>query len=157
MTNLIVKYLPVSSLKARVKNPRTHSPKQLNQIAESIKKFGFLTPILIDAENQIVAGHGRAEAAKIAGLSEVPTVCVAHLSETEIRAYLIADNKIAENAGWDKEILALELEELKLAKIDGITLGFEPAELEAFAAKLRVLSPGNPDAVPAVDTSKPAV
>ncbi len=92
---------PVGALTAFKANARTNSKHQIRQIAESIKTFGFTNPVLIDRNNQIIAGHGRVEAAKRLGMSEVPTVRLEHLSETQIRAYVIADNKLAENAGWD--------------------------------------------------------
>src|SRR5581483_4924965 len=104
-------------LKPRASNPRTHSNKQIQQIADSIKAFGFQNPILVDAENGIVAGHGRAEAAKLLGMTDVPTLEVTGMTPPQIRAYVIADNKIAENAGWDNKLLAIELKELS-ANID---------------------------------------
>ena len=91
-------------------NPRTHSRKQIRQIAESIKQFGFNNPVLINDRNQIVAGHGRVEAAKLLELVEVPTLRLSHLSEADLRAYVIADNKLAEQAGWDREVLAEEVQ-----------------------------------------------
>ena len=157
MHSPIVMNMSVSSLKPRAKNPRTHSKKQIKQIADSIQKFGFMAPILVDDDNRIIAGHGRLEAAKLAGLSEVLVVSVDHLSDAETRAYLIVDNKIAENAGWDKDLLALELKELEIEKIEPLKLGFEPAEVDALAARVRALMPAQSDAIPAVETSKPAV
>ena len=97
------------------KNPRTHSKKQIKQIAASIRKFGFLNPLIVDDENMVLAGHGRLEAARLEGLAEVPIVRSGQLSEAQKRAYLLADNKIALNAGWDEELLALELKELMSA------------------------------------------
>lgn len=121
----------IAELAPRARNPRTHSFKQIQQIARSIRRFGFMNPVLIDSRDGIIAGHGRVEGAKLAGLTHVPVMRVDHLSETEIRAYVIADNKLAENAGWDAELLALELNELSL-EVDldlGIT-GFETAEVD---------------------------
>ena len=98
------------SLKPRSTNPRTHSKKQIGQIANAIRRFGFTNPVLVDDANGIVAGHGRVEAAKAVGLDQVPTVRLSAMSEAEIRAYVIADNRLAENAGWDRELLGLELQ-----------------------------------------------
>lgn len=113
-------------------NARTHSDKQIAQIAASIKKFGFVNPVLIGSNGTIIAGHGRVAAAKLLGLDEVPTIELAHLSEAERRAYVIADNRLAELAGWDRDILAVELQTLADMDLDfdlEIT-GFETAELD---------------------------
>ena len=88
------------SLCPRTTNPRTHSKKQIFQIAASIEQFGFVNPVLVDREDRIVAGHGRVEAAKQLGLKSVPTICLENLTDGEIRAYVIADNRLAELAGW---------------------------------------------------------
>ena len=93
-------------------NARLHSRRQVHQIAASIREFGFNNPVLIDRKNEIIAGHGRAEAAKVLGLDVVPCIRIEHLSEEQKRAYIIADNKLALNAGWDPEILAIELQHL---------------------------------------------
>src|SRR4030088_2120974 len=98
-----------SALQPRSTNPRTHSKKQVGQIASPIRRFGFTNPVLVDDANGIVAGHGRVEAAKAVGLDQVPTVRLSAMSEAEIRAYVIADNRLAENAGWDRALLGLEL------------------------------------------------
>jgi len=113
-------------------NARTHSKKQISQIARSIKQFGFTNPILIDEENTILAGHGRLEAAKQLGLKAVPTLSIVHLSAAQKRAYILADNKLAEKAGWDIEILKIELGYLAEFESDfDITLsGFEMAEID---------------------------
>lgn len=103
---------PVSDLKPYVNNPRTHSKKQIRQVADSINTFGWTNPILIDAGGGIIAGHGRLEAAKMLGMSDVPVLRLDHMSEAEKRAYIIADNKLAENAGWDDGLLAIELQGL---------------------------------------------
>lgn len=99
----------MASLKPHPSNPRTHSPKQIRQIAESIEKFGFVNPILTDSEGRVIAGHGRIEGAKLLGIEMLPTIPLADLTEAQIRAYVLADNKLAENAGWNAELLALEL------------------------------------------------
>jgi len=100
------------SLRPYAGNARTHSPKQVRQIAECIRRFGFVNPILVDAEGQVIAGHGRLEAAKQLGMIEAPVLPITHLSAAEKRAYILADNRLAEKAGWDKEILAIELRAL---------------------------------------------
>src|SRR5689334_7746781 len=112
MKNLGIVNRPIASLRPRARNPRTHSKKQIGQIANSIRQFGFIRPVLIGSNDEIIAGHGSVEAAKLAGMTEVPTVRVDHLSEEQIRAYVIADNKLAENSGWDHELLRLELLEI---------------------------------------------
>jgi ParB-like chromosome segregation protein Spo0J len=95
----------ISTLKPYLRNPRTHSKKQIHQIAASIQEFGFNNPVLVDSENRIIAGHGRMDAAKLLGLQEVPTIVLGHLTEGQREGFLIADNKITLNAGWDLEVL----------------------------------------------------
>lgn len=102
------------------RNSRTHSDDQIAQIAGSIREFGWTNPVLIDAEGTIVAGHGRVLAARKLGMEEVPCIRLGHLTPSQVRAYVIADNKLALNAGWDEEMLKAELESLKE---DGIDLG----------------------------------
>lgn len=122
----------MNSLKPYEGNARKHSDKQISKIAASIKQFGFNNPILIDKNGIVIAGHGRLEAAKRLGMTEVPTICLEHLSEAEMRAYIIADNKLAELAGWDKEILAIELQHLASMELDfdiEIT-GFDAGEID---------------------------
>ena len=111
-------------------NARTHSKKQVRQIAESIKQFGFTNPVLIDNRNGIIAGHGRVEAAKLLGLNGIPALRLSHLSEAERRAYIIADNKLAQKAGWDREILAIELQGLIDLDFDVELTGFEMDEID---------------------------
>lgn len=101
--------MPVSALRPYTSNARRHSKKQIRQIANSIVRFGFTNPLLISDHGEIIAGHGRLMAAKELGLDSVPTVKLSHLSAEERRAYVLADNKLALNAGWDAEILAIEL------------------------------------------------
>jgi hypothetical protein len=129
---LKVELRPASGLKPARRNARRHSERQLEQIAGSIRKFGFLNPVLVDAEGRIVAGHGRVEAARGIGLTEVPVLCIAHLSEAELRAYALADNRIAENAAWDAEDLKAEIDELISLELDfDIELtGFATGEIE---------------------------
>ncbi|MBX9643014.1 MAG: ParB N-terminal domain-containing protein [Novosphingobium sp.] len=102
----------ISALRPYARNARTHSKKQIKQIARSIERFGFTNPVLVSDEGEIIAGHGRVEAAKLLGWKQVPTIALSHLSEGERRTYVLADNKLALNAGWDKEILAIELQAL---------------------------------------------
>jgi site-specific DNA-methyltransferase (adenine-specific) len=131
-------------------NARTHSDDQVTQIASSIKEFGFTNPVLIDKDNGIIAGHGRVMAAKKLGLSEVPAIMLDHLTDTQRKAYILADNRIALNSGWDNELLALELQELD-TNIDLALLGFDADELNALLNP-EVLNEGltDEDAVPDV-------
>ena len=121
----------VESLIPYVNNARTHSDEQVKQIAASIKEFGFTNPILLDGENGIIAGHGRVKAAELLNLSEVPCIELKHLTEAQKKAYIIADNKLALNAGWDEELLKVELDELKDFDFDVDLLGFEDDELSS--------------------------
>jgi len=111
-------------------NSRTHSEDQVNQIASSIKEFGFNNPVLIDEQNGIIAGHGRVLAAQKLGMEEVPTICLSHLSDAQRRAYVIADNKLAMNAGWDDDALQAEIDRLKDDDFDISLLGFDEEELD---------------------------
>ena len=113
------------------RNSRTHSEAQVAQIAGSIREFGFTNPVLIDADNGIIAGHGRVMAAGVLGLASVPCIRLAHLTDTQKRAYIIADNKLALNAGWDEEMLGLELADLREADFDLGLLGFDAEGIEA--------------------------
>lgn len=121
----------VSELIPYVRNARTHSEAQVAQIAASIREFGFLSPILVAEDNTILAGHGRLAAALKLGLKKVPCVKENHLTETQKRAYIIADNKLSLNAGWDSELLAVELSELEGADFNVDLLGFDEAELSS--------------------------
>ena len=104
MKDLTVTYRSASALTPYDRNARTHSKKQIKQIAASIERFGWTNPVLIDGEGGVIAGHGRLEAAKLLGLDTVPTIRLENMSEAEIRAYVIADNRLAELAGWDEGI-----------------------------------------------------
>lgn len=138
MAKLEIIYRAIGDLRPRATNPRTHTKKQLEQIAASIQRFGFTNPVLIDEEDGIIAGHGRVEAAKLIGMAEVPTVRLADMSEADIRAYVIADNRLAENAGWDRELLGLELRYLSELDIDfDVTItGFDPPEIDVLIGEL---------------------
>lgn len=126
-----VEWLELNGLIPYAKNSRTHSEAQVAQIAGSIKEFGFNNPVLIDEDNGIIAGHGRVLAAQKLGLQAVPCIRLAHLSETQRRAYVIADNRLALNAGWDDSMLTLELQDLKAEDFNLDLLGFEADELNA--------------------------
>lgn len=131
-TRLKITYRKVEDLKPYAGNSRTHSDKQIDQIAASIRQFGFTNPVLIDGAGSIVAGHGRVAAARRLGIDQVPVIALAHLTEAERRAYVIADNRLAELADWDQEILAIELQALSDMELDfdlEIT-GFETAEID---------------------------
>ena len=127
-----MKIAKISSLTPYTSNARTHSAKQIRQLARSIKQFGFLNPVLIDKEGTILAGHGRVEAAKLAGLTEVPVVQISHLTPAQKKAYILADNRLAELAGWDKDLLRVELEELQAIDCDfDLTVtGFDTADID---------------------------
>ena len=112
MHSMEVELMPVTRLRPYAGNARTHSKKQIRQIANSIQKFGFTNPVLISDGDEIIAGHGRVEAAKLLGMREVPTLRLSHLDEAQRRAYVLADNKLALNAGWDRDTLAIELQAL---------------------------------------------
>lgn len=138
-------YRPVDALIPYARNSRTHSDEQVAQIAASIREFGWTNPVLVDGENGVIAGHGRILAARKLGLDTVPCIELAHLSETQKRAYIIADNKLAENAGWDNELLALEIGDLKLEGFDLELLGFDQAALDDLVGGVPVGS-GEPGA-----------
>jgi DNA modification methylase len=121
---------PVHALMPYPGNPRTHSRKQIRQIAASLKRFDWTNPILVDDHGNVIAGHGRLEAAKLLGMTEVPTICLGGLTEAEKRAYIIADNKIAENAGWDKELLATEFSGLIKGHFEIELTGFDTIEID---------------------------
>jgi hypothetical protein len=141
MDRLKITYQSPAALEPRATNPRTHSKRQIRRIADSIERFGFNDPVLIDREGGIVAGHGRVEAAKLLGLESVPTIRFEDLSEAEIRAYVIADNRLAELAGWDRGMLAIELQGLLELDLDfEVTLtGFETPEIDILIGECQPL------------------
>lgn len=132
MLPLKIVYQPPSALIENARNARTHSTRQVEQIARSITAFGFITPVLVDARNQIIAGHGRVRAAMMLGLEKVPTVSVEHLTDAQKRAFMIADNRIAELSGWDEQMLAVEFEELSSvdAPFEITDTGFELPKID---------------------------
>jgi DNA modification methylase len=149
---LEVEHRVPGSLKPYARNARRHSKKQIKQIADSIERFGFTNPVLVSDEGQIIAGHGRVEAAKLLGLETVPTLRLSHLSETERRAYVLADNKLALNAGWDQEILAIELQALIDLDFDVTLTGFSLAEVDL---TLDLARDRDPDAPPGPEDQIP--
>jgi DNA modification methylase len=155
-----LEHWPIERLLPYIRNARTHSEAQIAQIAASIAEFGFTAPILAGSDGVIVAGHGRLAAARKLGLASVPVVVLEHLTPTQRRALVIADNKIAENAGWDEELLRLELAELQEADFDLALTGFDADELLEIMAGEETTSEGNTDEdaapeVPVNPVSKP--
>ena len=149
-------HTPVDQLKPYANNPRTHSKKQIRQIADSIEEFGWTNPVLTDGNGNVIAGHGRIEAARLLGIKDVPVLCLDHLTDAQKRAYVIADNKLAENAGWDTELLAIELQGLLDLNIDfDIELtGFETGEIDVLLASETA---AESETVPLPETDGPAV
>jgi site-specific DNA-methyltransferase (adenine-specific) len=145
-----IDYLPIEALIPYARNSRTHDPAQVAQIAASIKAFGFTNPVLVDGVGGIIAGHGRVLAARQLNLQTVPCIRLSHLTENQTRAYVIADNQLALNAGWNQEMLLLEIQALQAAEFNLDLLGFTPAELAALMPEL--VAPGltDEDAVPEV-------
>lgn len=147
-------HLPIAQLRPQARNARTHSRKQLKQIAQSIERFGFTNPVLINEEQAILAGHGRVEAARMLGWTTVPTLCLAHLTRAEQRAYVLADNKLALNAGWDRDLLAIELQGLIDMEFDVELTGFSLAEIDV---ALDAASEASGEANDEADDQLPAV
>ena len=144
--NPAIEHISVRSLKPYPRNARRHSRAQIKQIAASIKRFGFNNPVLIADDGEIVAGHGRVSAAKLLGIETVPAVRLSHLSEAERRAYVIADNKLALNAGWDREMLAIELQGLVDLDFEIELTGFSLAEVDIVLDEARESAPDGADA-----------
>ncbi len=135
--DLEVKYKLIDDLAPFSHNARSHSKRQIRQIAASIETFGFTNPVLVDRTDTIIAGHGRLAAAKLLRMERVPTICLDGLSEDKVRAYILADNRIAEKAGWDKNILTIELQHLLSVELDfdiEVT-GFEISEVDSILRK----------------------
>ena len=149
-----IKYRATDSILPNPRNARTHSAQQIQQIARSIERFGFNNPVLVDQNNQIIAGHGRVAAAKLLGYDTVPTLRVEHLSNEEKRAYIIADNRLAERAGWDNTILAVELQGLSDLGFDVELTGFEIPEIEMIfdVVTPNAGSPATDDVLPSLAT-----
>ncbi len=155
--DIAVEYLPTERLTLYSKNARTHTDAQIRQIGNSIKAFGFINPIVVDANNVVVAGHGRLEASRKLGIATVPVIQVGHLTEDQVRAYRLADNKIAENAGWDNDLLKIELSYLIQVEIDiDVELtGFSTPEIDIVlgAAEPRDDEPPIPTLAPSSETT----
>jgi len=151
--------MPVASLRPYPGNARTHSKKQVRQIANSIRQFGFTNPVLVGENGEIIAGHGRVEAAKLLGLQKVPTLGLAHLNAAQRRAYVLADNKLALNAGWDRKLLAIELQGLIDIDFDVELTGFSSTEIDLVLEEAGEGSPNDPtnveDGIP-LSTRDPA-
>lgn len=123
--------VPIGDLVPYANNARVHSKAQIGQLRASLRQFGFVTPVLIDFENNIIAGHGRVEAAKAEGMTEVPCVLVTNLTEAQCRAYILADNRLSEAASWDEPTLKMELESLTALSFDTGVIGFDAAAVKA--------------------------
>jgi hypothetical protein len=131
-------YRRLSELTPNSQNARKHPKQQIRQIAASIKQFGFVVPILIDRTDGIIAGHARAEAGKLLEIQEVPTILLENLTENQVKAFMLADNKLAENAVWDPDILAVELQHLvEIDEFDVTVTGFEVAEIDSIIDEAR--------------------
>lgn len=153
-----VKLLKVDALLPYARNSRTHTDEQVAAVAASMREFGFTNPVLVRSDGTIVAGHGRVMAARKLGLAEVPCIDVSHMSDAQMRAYVIADNKLAEQAGWDDEMLKLELRDLQEAGFDVGLTGFSAEDAAALQAAAGVLGNTDPNSVPDPDptpVSKP--
>jgi ParB-like chromosome segregation protein Spo0J len=153
LKQLQIENRPIAAIKPFPHNARTHTKKQINQIAASISEFGFTNPVLIDQSDVVIAGHGRIKAAKLLGFDRVPTIRIDHLSEAQKRAYVIADNKLALNAGWDPEILAIEFQHLSSIDLDFDLeiAGFETAEIDILVDGPNKTSKDPDDRIPPVD------
>ena len=146
-----IETIPIADLIPYARNSRTHSDQQVAQVAASIREFGFTNPVLIDAEDGIIAGHGRVMAARKLNMTEVPCIRLEHLTETQKRAYIIADNKLALNSGWDEEMLGLELADLREDDFDLDLVGFNADEIEDALNPVEITDGlTDPDEVPEV-------
>ena len=132
---LTIQYKKIEQLIPYARNSRTHSDAQVAQIAASIKEFGWTNPVLMDGDNGIIAGHGRVLAARVLGHTDIPTIELSHMTDIQKRAYVIADNKLALNAGWDEEVLGLEITELKEFGFNIDLLGFNAKELKELVSE----------------------
>lgn len=148
------KTVSTDSLIPYVRNSRTHSDEQVAQIAASIKEFGFLNPIIIDGDNGIIAGHGRVMAAQKLGIKELPCIEASHLTDAQRKAYIIADNKLALNAGWDDEMLRIELDDLAEMGFDLELTGFSIGEISNLSFDGSQLTDDSPEDFKEVDESE---
>ena len=151
------KLAPVAGLIPYARNARTHSDAQMAQIAASIREFGFTNPVLVDADRGVIAGHGRLLAARKLGMAEVPTIELSHLTPAQRRAYVLADNRLALSAGWDEDLLRIELGDLQADGFDLGLTGFDPCEIANFLADpiTGLTDPDDVPAAPKVTTSRP--
>jgi DNA modification methylase len=155
-TTITIQYLGIDDIVSNQLNPRIHSPRQLKALAKSIKSFGFNIPVVIDANNRIVSGHARVEAAKSLNLQQVPVIHLSHLSPDQIKAFSIADNRLSEMASWDDNLLAIQLKELSLVDLDfdleatGFTVGEIDLRIEGLDNNVESL-----DEIPEVPTGPP--
>lgn len=158
LLKLDLNYRPLKALRPNPRNARTHSKRQVRLIADSLKTFGCINPVLIDDHDMVVAGHGRLEAAKLLGLPDVPTIRIDHLSDDQKRAYVLADNQLAARAGWDPEILAIELQHLSEVVVDfEVTVtGFEVPQIDLIIEGASD-KPKDRDEVEPIDRSRPPV
>src|SRR5271169_6536367 len=158
---VVVVYRPIAELHLDPRNPRFRTPKQIRQIASSIKVFGFNVPVLVDTNLKLIAGHGRILACRQLGWNEVPTICLDHLSDAQAKAFMIADNRLTENSVWNDRLLAEQLQELAVLDLDfnlEVT-GFEVGEIDLRIQGLECEGEANDDpaeAIPAA-TAGPAV
>jgi hypothetical protein len=152
-----VEKIAIENLTANSRNARPHSKRQIKLIAESLKAFGFVNPVLIDETGMIIAGHGRVEAAKRLGMTQIPALRIDHLSEDQKRAYVLADNQLAARAGWDNEILAIELQHLTeiVVDFDVTVTGFEAPVIDLIIEGAKQTRPE--DAIEPIDRSGPTV
>ena len=146
-----IETLAIDRLIPYARNSRTHSDEQVAQVAASIREFGFTNPVLVDAEGGIIAGHGRVMAARKLGMDKVPCIRLAHLTEAQRRAYVIADNKLALNAGWDEKMLALEFKDLQAMDFDIELTGFGLGDIDELLAELDA----TPEGATAADDTPP--
>lgn len=144
----------IEKLKPYKNNARTHSDEQIEKIAKSMKEFGFINPVLVDGDLNVIAGHGRILGAKKLGMKEVPCLFIENLTEEQKRAYIIADNRLAEDAGWDKELLKIELEDLKNMNFDITLTGFELEDFDFSMDETKVIEDEFDENVPEEPTSK---
>lgn len=148
-----IEWIQIAALEPHEKNARTHSQRQIKQLARSIERFGFTNPVLIDGNNKIICGHGRVAGARLLGLATVPTLKIGHLSDAEKRAYVIADNRLAEKAGWNKEILAIELQGLLDLNFEIELTGFETCEVDLLLEDINAGCEENDDVCPEYEPS----
>jgi DNA modification methylase len=159
LSELTIVYKTVEELIPHSRNARVHSRHQIRQIAASIKEFGFANPVLIDSKNTIIAGHGRVAAAKLLGIRQIPTISLQGLTEDQIRAYVLADNRLAEKAGWDKSILAIELQHLLTLddqlNLDITITGFEIPEIDLLLERAKEKQSDSDDLLDIDETTLP--